>query len=589
MFPRLAALLPVLLSPALGSETLWNAARQGNIEVYSHKSAEDARGALVWLEQLRSIVQKYLGLDVPDDRPVLVFAFQSRNEYEPYRLRATSDAYYVGTDDRDYIVLPALGSRGLATAAHEYAHLVSHAAGARVPAWLGEGLADVFSTIRFSKSGVQLGGEPFERLTTLRYRRWLPLDTLLSLEADAPLRNTRAGSDIFYAESWALTEMLLTSPKYAPRCSRLVGALAKGPASSADVLEATYGKPLTTIARDLETWVRHYRSKPMRLEPIPAPSVEAPQIRTGIADSAVQAMLATMLLAVGDLKSAESMYRRVAEEAPEDPTALAGLAAIGLAQGRMDESRGLFAKALAGGLANPDLCYRYAHLLDRAGGPVAERRAALERAVALQPGFDDARYALALLEKNLGNDGAALVQLRAMHNIPAARAYHYWMAMADALIGAGQNEKAVAAANKAAELASDMEQRAHATELRHTAQTHLAVRFVRDAAGRLQLVTARAPNDGTEWNPFIEPTDDIRRLEGKLEEIDCSGPAIRVVVDTGGGRVTVAIPDPSHVQMRNAPTELVCGPQSPAEVSIQYAAGSGIPGADGIARGVEFR
>ncbi len=585
---RLAALLSFVLTLPLRGDTLWSVARAGNIEVYSHRSAEDASAALMWLGQLRSLVKEELGLDLSNDRPVSVFGFRSQSEYEPYRLRTTSDAYYVGTDGRDYIVLPRLGPQSLATAAHEFAHLVSHAAGDQAPPWLGEGLADVFSTIRFTKSGPQLGGEPFARIGVLRNRRWLPLETLLSLPADSPLRNTRDGSNIFYAQSWALTEMLLMSPQYAARFPRLVTALSKSPASSAETLESTYAKPLAVITRDLEVWVRRHRSKPMALGAVP-PS-EGSRIKTAeLPDAVVQTKLAAMLLATGDLGGAESIYRHAAQEAPEDPSVLGGLAAIALAEGRPNESRDLFAQALIRGLADADLCYRYAVLLDRAGRPADERRAALTRAIALQPGFDDARYALALLEKNLGNYEAALAQLRAMRSVAPPRAYHYWFAMADALTGAGRNEEAVTAAKKAAEFASDPDQRAHAAQLAQIAQTHLAVRFVRDGSGRLQLVTTRAPNDGTGWNPFIEPTDDIRRVQGRLREIDCSGPMTLMVVDTGAGRIVVAIPDPSHVQMRNGPPEFVCGPQSPVDIAIQYAAHPAIPNADGIARGVEFR
>ena len=320
------------------------------------------------------------------------------------------------------------------------------------------------------------------------------------------------------------------------------------------------------------------------------PSLDGlPVERTELPDFAVQTMLAAMLLATGDLGGAESTYRRAAMDAAEDPSVLAGLAAIALAQGKPEESRRLFAQALAGGLSDADLCYRYAVLLDRRGRPVEERRAALMRAVAVQPGFDDARYALALLEKNLGNDEAAVAHLHAMRRIAPGRAYHYWLAMADALTGAGRNDEAVAAAKKAADLAASPEERGHAVEIAQTAQTHLVVRFARDASGAVRLVTARAPNNGPEWNPFIEATDDIRRVEGKLGEIDCSGPVTRLVVDTGAGRVVVAIPDPSHVQMRNAPPEFVCGPQSPVDIAVQYAVHTGIANADGIARGVEFR
>jgi tetratricopeptide (TPR) repeat protein len=585
---RLAALLSLSFSVASGAVTPWSVARSRNFEIYSHRGPEEARAALVWFEQLRQAVTSHFGLHLRDDTPVMVFGFSSAAEYEPYRLRATADAYYVGAGERDYIVMPTLAAENFPTAAHEYAHLALHAAGVHLPPWLGEGLADVFSTIRFTPRGAQLAGEPTGRVRALRTRPWMPLTTLFSLAADSPVRNTRDGSEIFYAQSWALVEMLLASPPYAPRFAQLLNALAKPGASSADALETIYAKPLAGIRSDLETWVRRRNPEPIVLG---AP----PRFASGEAETAevsnlkVQLLLAGVLLAAEDLDAAEAAYREVALETPQDPSMLAGLASIAAARGKAGESLALFDSALSNGLADPDLCYRYAVILDRAGGSIDTHRAALARAIGLRPGFDDARYALALLEKNAGNNQAALDQLRAMCAPAPPRAYHYWFSIADALVGLGRNDEAVAAARQAAEFASDAGERYRAAELARTAQTHVAVRFALDASGRQQLITTRVPNDVTDWNPFIEPADDIRRVEGTLREIDCSGPVTRLVVESGSRRIAVAIPDPTRVQMRRAPAEFVCGPQSPVDVVVQYAARKTAGNADGIARGIEFR
>ena len=46
--------------------------------------------------------------------------------------------------------------------------------------------------------------------------------------------------------------------------------------------------------------------------------------------------------------------------------------------------------------------------------PAGDIRPALERAVALEPDFDDAHYQLALLEKNAGHYEAAIREFHAM-------------------------------------------------------------------------------------------------------------------------------------------------------------------------------
>ena len=69
------------------------------------------------------------------------------------------------------------------------------------------------------------------------------------------------------------------------------------------------------------------------------------------------------------------------------------------------------------------LCYRYATLASLAGLPEPEMRRAYLRAIELKPDFDDARYALGLMEKNAGENEAALEQLRAMRNVEPARLF----------------------------------------------------------------------------------------------------------------------------------------------------------------------
>lgn len=587
MFFRPASVVLLAASLGLDAATPWAVARNEQFIVYAQRGEGEARAVLGWFAQLHSIVDRHFGVDTTAERPVLVFGFDSLNDYEPYRLRATADAYYVGTDERDYIVMTTSAPQSFGTAAHEYAHLLLHRAGLHLPPWLSEGLADVFSTVRITHDGVRLGGEPFGRLNALRDHDWLPIESLLSLAADSPLRNTRDGSAIFYAQSWALTEMLLLSPEYGPHFRDFFGKVSRNSSrGGAEALESAYGKSPADILQDVKTWVRRRKTKPVGFEAA-LPS-DSPIEFSEASDRSVRLMMAGMLLAAEDLDAADSIYHAASLDAPKDGAVLGGLAAVALAKGKVEESLQLFRQALSYGLADASLCWRYAVLLDRYGGPVEDRRAALEHAIELRPDFDDALYGLALLEKNLGNNESALTHLRAMRHVAPPRAYHYWFAVADALTGLGRNDEAVNAAKTAATFAADGEERLRAADLAHTAETHLAVRFVSDAAGRQKLVTTRVPNGATDWNPFIEPADDIHRIEGKLLDIDCSGNGVRVTVGVGAKRSTLAIPDLSRVQMRNGPGDFVCGVQPQVDVVVEYAAHAA-DHSEGIVRGMEFR
>ncbi len=576
---RFVVCLVCLGTQARSAESNWAVARSAHFEVYSHAGQDTARAALAWFEQLRTFFAHQTGLDLDAVPAVRAIGFRSAKEYDSYRLKPTSDAYYVGTETREYIVMATLEPADFHVAAHEYAHLVLHASALSLPPWLNEGLADFYSTLRITERGSSLGGEQAAHLQVLRKQRWIPLAELLSMPADSPVRANREISSVFYAESAALTRMLVLSPDYAPRFPSLLAAV-----KTAQSLPSVFGRPIEAIERDLRTWVEKRRPE----TPLPGGPAEAVAIEShALTAFETQVVTAELLLAIGRLDAAEALYRELARQAPGNTEIAAALGTIALRRGDSGTARLEWKRAIEHGASNAVLCYRYALLAQQAGLAAADVRPALERAVALNPDYDDARYTLALLEKNAGRDETALAHLRAMRSVSAGRAFPYWCATADALNQLGRREEAKAAARKAGEHAASDEERARAEQLAYIADTEMTVRFTSDAEGRQRLVTTRVPHGSTDWNPFVEPGDDYRRAQGTLREIDCTGKVTRLLVDTAGSRLWLAIVDPARVLMRNAPAEFVCGVQQPAAaVTVEYAASKS---GDGVVRGLAFQ
>ena len=217
-------------------------------------------------------------------------------------------------------------------------------------------------------------------------------------------------------------------------------------------------------------------------------------------------------------------------------------------------------------------------LADSRGLPV---RNALERAIALRPDFDDARFKLALLEQNAGHAEAAVLQLRAMRQVAPARAFAWWSALADALLDLDRRAEARQAAAEARTHAASDTERARAAQLAWLADTEMVVE-IEGAA----FHTVRVPVNAAARNPFIEPGDRAQRAEATMREVQCLEAGIRLVVETPQGPLTLAVTDPSRVQIRNAGSaafEFVCGPQDPRNVLVEYAP------ATAIVRGLEFR
>jgi hypothetical protein len=589
---RLAVFAAVGYSLCAATHPSWTLVRSEHFDLYSQLDSHRSGQLLNWFEQARGV---FLNQTIVPDAaisPVRIFAFASAKEYEPYRVRAFSDGSYAESGDRRYITMFA-GSEDRRVAAHELAHALLSVGAAGTPLWLSEGLADFFSTLRVAGADAEIGGDLIARRQLLSRLSWIPLDELLSLTTENALGGNRERGEMFYAESWLLADMLVLSPRYRAKFDALRDAL-RSRRAAGEAFRVAYGESLDEVERDLRAWtVRRDGAKAIRVAggARPARGFET----TDLAENAVEPLLADTLAAAGEYDRAGTLLAEVSRAQPRNGEILAALGSVALRRGDASAAREAWKQAIAQGLADADIAYRYALLADAAALPTEEIRAALERAVSLHPDFDDARYKLALLEKNAGNYEAAVRDFRAMRTVAPARAYAYWTALADACNELGRRSEAKEAAQRAVAHALTAGERARAENLAYVAETDFAVQFARDADGRAAMITTRVLHQSAaDWNPFVEAGDDVRTASGALREIECADGVTRLRLDAGGDLLTLAITDPSRVRMRGlnslaagTPDELTCGPQQDVTVDVQYAA-SKSASADGLVRGIDF-
>lgn len=593
MFSRLL-LSALTLDCAYAQNTLqpssWCVVKSSHFEIYSQSGLDNAPASLQWFEELREFFSRdaLLG-NHPDSGarpPVRVIGFRSPQEYDAFRLRPTADAFYAGTETRDYIVMPALDRQEFRTAAHEYAHLALRSSQMQLPLWLTEGLAEFFSTVRLTNAGSELGGELPMRMQTLQREKLLSLPDLFAIASASLSRQSRAQIGLFYAESWALTDLLISAPDYAAHWSQLLISLDSG-TPAAQAIEHIYSKSLAAITADLQARLNARRFTSVLLPPLvhTDPVMHSEQLSS----AQETALLADLLAASGQLDRAKSLYGQLAKRAPADPDIPAALGTVALRSGDRIGARQNWKHAIEQGVNDPLLCYQYAVLAEEQGLSAAEIRPALERAVTLKPDFDDALFQLALLENNAADYAPALQHLRAMRAPARKRAFAYWSATANALNELGERDKAVDAARHALQYAETDSDRQRAREFAYIAQTDLTVQFAQDGEGHSHLITTRVPHGTVDFNPFIEPQDHIVRSEGTLREVECSaGQLTGFVVNGPSATLRLAVPDPLRVQMKNSPAEFTCGAQSAQRVRVAYAANER-QATNGVLRGMEFR
>jgi hypothetical protein len=572
-----------------GSDSGWTLARSPHFDVYSQFGEHDGQSIALILEQLRAFFLTTGALEAnaarQHDRPVRVLQFATTSGYASFRPRASADAFFLGSEAVNYIVLAPARPNRARTLAHEYAHLVLHSAGIHLPPWFAEGIAEVFSSLDITPRESLIGGDLPVRAQVLRKHALIPLERLLTMAEDDPSRSLRDDASIFYAESWELTHMLLFAPQYRPKAGALWAAFSSG-VVEAPALASIYGRSLERIDSDLRAWIDAPKST-MPLPGIPAQDQALRASRVDQADS--DAVLAALILASGDLDRAEGVYRTLQTERTSDPAVAATLGSIALR--KHDDLKAIreWKRAFELGVTDPVLCYQYASLLEDAHAPDDQIAAALRRAIELKPGYDDARFRLGLFESSRQNYAAALEQLRAIRSVPRTRAYSYWLAIASALLETDQRLAAQAAAQKAVAFAGTPDEREAAALLELDTRTDMTVQFARDSQGHLRMVTARKAHGATGWNPFIEAGDQIRTVTGEIRKVECTAGSITgfEIGDTSAS-VRVSLPDPSHVLIEGGKPEFYCGADDGRKVTMQYAAKAAQDGTEGILRGMHF-
>ena len=82
-----------------------------------------------------------------------------------------------------------------------------------MPLWLNEGLAEFFQNTDIRDKDVLLGEPSADDILYLRQERIIPLPVLFKVDVNSPYYHEENKGSVFYAESWALTHLLMVSDR----------------------------------------------------------------------------------------------------------------------------------------------------------------------------------------------------------------------------------------------------------------------------------------------------------------------------------------------------------------------------------------
>lgn len=131
-------------------------------------------------------------------------------------------------------------------------------AGLNLPVWLNEGVAEVYSTFKPLGSKVMIGAPIASHVYTVQQSPWIPVSRVLEVDHQSVEYNRRAHAGPFYAESWALTHMLMMDEEYKSSWGAILAGVANGK-PAAQVIQTATGKPLASVDKDLQAYLRGAR------------------------------------------------------------------------------------------------------------------------------------------------------------------------------------------------------------------------------------------------------------------------------------------------------------------------------------------
>lgn len=578
-----------------------------HFELYTSNGEKKAREAILYFEQVRSFFLEATPSKRVPEFPVRIVAFRSEKQFKPYRISEASAAYYTRGRYRDYIVMQDISSEYYPAAIHEYTHLIVEHSGLKLPPWLNEGWADLYSSLKPQGNKSMVGALLPGRVQTLTTTKWLTLDALADVDQGSPYYNERSKAGIFYAESWLLTHMLYLTMDYRPKFSEFLLAVANGH-STADAFQSVYGKSLAQVDKDLNFYARGDRFFGALFDVKLEKSVEDAQV-SEVSDFESGLALADLLGVIGKRDEASAAFEELARENPGKPEIEESLGYLAWQSRDTAAAVKHFASAFAAGSKDPQMCFHYAVLERQAGGANKDIVGALRKAVELKPDYLEARLQLGLELVNEKNYKDAVTELRQIKKINPEQARYYFSALAYADMQTGDTAEARKNAESAKQWAKTPEETERADSILHYLDQQQAEaakpRFVPAPAANSaststgdRPVLARHPEPVSPAPGDLAPKQLLRRdeqlsrVEGLAQRLDCNGASARFHVLVGQKPMVFDIPDPTNVTIKHSDEshhDFTCGPQKPFHVVIQYA-----PSADskatsaGVIRSMEF-
>lgn len=266
-FLALSVLLATFASAKDKDEPTWIRVNSSHFSVLTDAGEKKGHDVIVRFEQMRGVFSQLLvRTKVNMSLPVDIIALKSDKQYNqlaPMRQGQpiAAPGFFIGGDDRIFIVLDVSEDESWRAVAHSFAHYLLNYNYPPTPPWFDEGFAEYFSSMRPDAKQVQIGADPELNLlwkedlvgNQLEVRNvpksltelltgpvWLSMPDLFDLRHSVTNYQEGTHHTLFYAQSWMTMHFLLNTNRL-PQTGTLFDLVLNQKVPVNDAIQRAYG------------------------------------------------------------------------------------------------------------------------------------------------------------------------------------------------------------------------------------------------------------------------------------------------------------------------------------------------------------
>lgn len=467
------------------------------------------------------------------------------------------------------------------------------------PVWLNEGLAEFYSTMKPVGAKVEIGAVIPGRAYALQQGRPMKIADLIDVDHKSPSYNEKDRRGLFYAQAWLLTHMVMMSEDYRPHSLQFLNEVLARKTPAPDAIQKIYGKSLDQLQDDFTSYIRGRTEFYKGVYGVKLSKfADQPDIQPASALD-IEATLAELEVLTHKHDRAEKRIAALQQVHASSPEVEEILAYMAWRDGRGDVAKQHFARAIEFGSKNHRLYYDYGRFTCCTPQSVS----LLRRSVELNPAFADASVELAIAAAYAKDYDLSLQTFSTLKKVTPERAFDFFYAHALAHSQKGSRTEAAKLLDRAATYAQEEGRQRMIESLRQwlvwaaKRDQMLAQRGAPPAPPELEVESGseppprrlqrRAAPRSTENDPVVpgdasistigagdralHPDESRKRIQGRLQALECSGDDPVLVVATNDGTLRLTFDDFQKVSVRGTGSsthEFVCGPLKNVPVSI---------------------